>query len=82
MDVPNNIKEMIGKEYLFSGTIIDGEDRKEELFEVLDARISEYKMTNAQGENHCFELLVKNQDLEVWTKPIPIRKVDYSLKVV
>ena len=54
MDVPNNVKEMIGKEYLFSGTIIDGEDRKEELFEVLDARISEYKMTNAQGENHCF----------------------------
>jgi hypothetical protein len=84
MGVPKNIKEMIGHEYLFSGTVIDGNDRKDELFEVIDARMSDYTVSNSDSKikHPCFELLVTNGNIETWTKPFPLRNINSKLNVV
>lgn len=77
MELTKEIREMQGKEYLFSGTFLDTVDRKEELYLVLKVKPSDYKVKRENGEVlNTFKCLVKNDSMEKpkWTKAFPIEK--------
>lgn len=79
MELTNEVKEMVGKEYLFSGTFLDAFDRKEESYKVLRARKSDFKITKENGDVYnCFELLIKNDKMKRarWTKALPMAKIN------
>ena len=83
MDIPNEVKEMIGNKYLFSGTFLNDTDVKETEYLVLDARMSDAFLKDKENKfkHPCFELLLKVEDEELWTKPFPIKTINLKLNI-
>ena len=79
MELTNEVKEMVGKEYLFSGNFLDTFDRVEESYLVLDAKPTDWKIKKENGDVfNTFKLLIKNDNMEKarWTKAFSMSKIN------
>ena len=79
MELTNEVKEMVGKEYLFSGNFLDTFDRVEESYLVLDAKPTDWKIKKENGDVfNTFKLLIKNDKMVKarWTKAFSMSKIN------
>ena len=75
MEIPNEIKEMIGKPFLFSGTFLNAFDLAETELMVKDVKISDVKCISEGNKHPCVEFLVEIKGKNKWTKPFPIKTI-------
>lgn len=79
MELTNEVKKMVGKEYLFSGNFLDAIDRIEESYLVLKAKVTDWKIKKENGDIfNTFKLLIKNEKMvkAKWTKAFPMSKIN------
>ncbi len=78
METPTEVKEMVGKSYLFSGQFIDSEDRVEQEYLVKDVKMCDSFLKDVERtfKHPCFKLLINIEGKNKWTKPLPIRSIN------
>ena len=84
MEIPKDTKEMVGKNYLFSGNFLDKIDRPEMEYLIKDVKWSDTFVKNSNGnkKHPCVIFLIDFEGIEKWTKPFPIRSINLDLRVV